>query len=139
MMARALEIIFSLVSLLAFLLILISPFVVSRKFKSKNYFELLFITILTTFIFSLFFTYWSEVLSDKLIYTIFGFNEDGMSDLERLQNVSLVNRQTIAYIYEHSFGIGWPLQLIMLYIFMVLPYSLIICTIIYNKRKKHSP
>jgi len=139
MMARALEIIFSLVSLLAFLLILISPFVVSRKFKSKNYFELLFITILTTFIFSLFFTYWSEVLSDKLIYTIFGFNEDGMSDLERLQNVSLANRQTIAYIYEHSFGIGWPLQLIMLYIFMVLPYSLIICTIIYNKRKKHSP
>lgn len=139
MMARALEIIFSLVSLLAFLLILISPFVVSRKFKSKNYFELLFITILTTFIFSLFFTYWSEVLSDKLIYTIFGFNEDGMSDLERLQNVSLANRQTIANIYEHSFGIGWPLQLIMLYIFMVLPYSLIICTIIYNKRKKHSP
>jgi hypothetical protein len=139
MKASILEIIFLTVTLLSYLLILSTPFLLSRYIKTNNFFKLSLVSVVFTFTFSTLSTYWSEDLSDKLIYKIYGFDDYGMSEEERFGKVSLENRQTIQEIYNGSFGIGWPLKLIMMYVILLIPYNFVSCGLVYLfKHKKHS-
>lgn len=139
MKATTLESIFLIITLISYLLIIATPFLIYRYSKVKKYFWLLLVSIILTFIFSTLSTYWSEDLSDKIIYKIYGFDNYGMSDEERLGKVSIENRQTIQKIYDGSFGIGWPLKLMMTFVIIMLPYNIVSCGIVYlYNRKKHS-
>ena len=137
MKASALENFFFIITVLSYLLILTTPFLVSSYTKVKKYLLLLLVSIILTFILSILSTYWSEDLSDKLMYKIYGFDDYGMSDEERFGNVSIENIQTIQEIYEGSFGIGWPLKLLMMYVIIMIPYNIVTCGLIcLFKRKK---
>ncbi len=138
MKASTLEIIFSLITILLFLLNIITPFLVSKYLKVNKYIKLLLVSICLTLIFSTLSTYWSEDLSNKIMYKIYGFDDYGMSDEERLRNVSIENRQAIQNIYEGSFGVGWPLKLIIMYVTIIIPYNIVSCGVVYfYERKKH--
>lgn len=140
MKASTLYGLFSIISLLCYLLILSTPFLLSRFRKDKKFYLLFFISIALTFILSTVSTYWSEDLSDRLIYKLYGFDADGMSDDERLHNVNDENKETIQNIYNESFGIGWPLKLIMMFTIIVIPYNLVSCGLIhlFKRKKQHN-
>lgn len=136
MKASTLESFFLTVTLLSYLLILSTPFLLSRFIRSNNFFTLLLVSGVITFIFLTLSTYWSEDLSNKLMYKIYGFDDYGMSEEERFGNVSLENRQTIQKIYNDSFNVGWPLKLIMMYIILMMPYNIVCCGFIYLFKQK---
>lgn len=141
MKANALENIFLVITILSYMFILAIPFLVNKYLikVSKHYISFLLVSIILTFFISTLSTYWSEDLADKLMYNIYGFDDYGMSDEERFKNVDLQNRQTIHEIYNGSFGIGWPLKLIMMFTIIMIPYNIITCGVIHLfRRKKHS-
>jgi hypothetical protein len=139
MKASLLEGIFLIMTFLSYLLILSTPFLLSRFIKTNKFFLLLFVSIVLTFILSAVSTYWSEDLSDKLMYILYSFDDSGMSDEERLRNVNEENRTTIQEIYNRSFGIAWPLKLLMMYVILLIPYNVVSCGLIYLfKRRKQS-
>ena len=123
-----------------------SNLLLSRRFwlatinpwKKNSYLILLILSSALTFMFLGFSFYWSEDLSDKIIYKLYGFEPYGMGESERWTKViSVADRSTIERVYNGSFGIGWPLKLIMLFVVLMIPYNLIICGIIYGwKRRK---
>lgn len=125
MEARTVEILFSIISVTIFILILAMPFIVSKKLKNKNYFLLVTITLIITFILFTFMVYWAEELSNELIYQLYGFDSYnmGMED-PWTKEVSNKSKETILSIYNGSFGIGWPLKVILGYIIYLFPYNL---------------
>lgn len=139
MEARTVEILFTIISFFTFLLILATPLLIIRKLKNKNYFLLVFISLILTFILFTFLVYWSEELSKELIYKLYGFDtyKMGMED-PWTKVISNKSKETIMRIYNGSFGIGWPLKVILSYIFYLIPYNLISCGIIavIQNRKK---
>ncbi len=140
MKASELENIFSSITLLSYLTILLTPFLLNKFLKkvSKYYISLLLVSIILTFMISTLSTYWSEDLADQLMYKTYGFDDSGMNDEERFRNVNLGDRETIEKIYNGSFGIGWPLKLIMMFTIFMIPYNIIACGIIFMlNRKKH--
>ena len=139
MKASLIEGVFLTMTFLSYLLILSTPFLLSRFIKTNKFFLLLFVSIVLTFILSAVSTYWSEDLSDKLMYILYSFDDSGMSDEERLRNVNEENRTTIQEIYNRSFGIAWPLKLLMMYVILLIPYNVVSCGLIYLfKRIKQS-
>lgn len=140
MKASVTENIFLLITLLSYLIILLTPFLLHKYSKkiSKYYITFLLASITLTFILSTLSTYWSEDISDQLMYKLYSFDDYGMSNEERFINVNLENRETIEEIYNGSFGIGWPLKLIMSFIIFMIPYNIVVCGILFwTKRKKH--
>ncbi|MEZ4924434.1 MAG: hypothetical protein R2780_14780 [Crocinitomicaceae bacterium] len=85
-----------------------------------------------TFILCLLSIYWAEYLSVEWMYNIYGFDPHGMSETDRwTKEISLDNRKTIEDLYNRSFGIGWPVKLILSYIIFIIPFNLIACAVIY--------
>jgi len=139
MRASTVETIFMIFTLASYLLILAAPFLIGRKLKRNNYLILFIISIILTFFISTLSTYWSEDLSDEIIYKLYGFDSYGMGESERwTQEINPDDRNTIERIYNGSFGIGWPLKLIMTYVIFMIPYNLIACGIIYGWKSKKS-
>ncbi|WP_010521250.1 hypothetical protein [Aquimarina agarivorans] len=140
MRASTVETIFLIFTLLSYLLIFITPFIIGKKIKKNNYLTLLFLSIILTFILSIISVYWSDDLSEEIIYKLYGFDTRGMSDSERwTRELNIEDKKTIEKIYNGSFGVGWPLKLIMSYIFFMVPYNLIICALIYGWKRKKAP
>ncbi|MDP8033670.1 hypothetical protein QJU43_04220 [Pasteurella atlantica] len=137
MKASTLETIFLIFTLISYVPIISIPFVLGELLKKNNFFILLLLSIVLTFLFSTVSIYWTEKLSNEFMYDIYGFNSYGMSDTEHwIKEISIDNKKTIERIYYRSMGIGWNLKLIISYIMLVIPYNLITCGIIY-KRKIH--
>ncbi|MGB3849762.1 MAG: hypothetical protein WA958_07305 [Tunicatimonas sp.] len=140
MRASTVETTFLVFTLASYLLILAAPFFIGRKLRKNNFFLLFTLSVILTFCISTLSVYWSEDLSDKIIYKIYKFNPYGMEESERWpQEIDIVDRNTIERIYDGSFGIGWPLKLIMSYVIYLIPYNLIICGIIYALNRKKAP
>lgn len=134
MKVAASELLFFVLTLLSYLLIFLVPFAIGRK--SRNYFSLLFRVLFVTFILFFISTYWSEELSVQLMYYLYGFNEYGMNDTERFQNVSPENRMVMDALFKQTTGIGWQLKFAFRYVMILVPYNLIACAIAYKFRSK---
>ena len=61
--------------------------------------------------------------------TLLNFDFDGMSDDERVRNVSPDQKNIAIDLYWSNMGIGWPLKVIFL-MFIATPYSIIIIAIL---------
>jgi len=137
MKASTSETIVLIITLTFYLLVLITPVIIGKKLKNNSYLVLLFLSVASTFVLSAFSVYWSEDLSAELIYELYGFDPDGMTELERwTREITTEDKVTIARIYNRSFGIGWPLKLIGFYVIFMIPYNLIVCGIIREFKKK---
>lgn len=135
MKASTIEAIFSIITLISYLLILATPFFVGKK--TKNYLILLLTSIALTFVFSTISVYWSEELSNQFIYKLYGFDPYGMGESERwTKEITEDNRNTIEKIYNRGFGIGWPLKLLMSYVVFMIPYNLLATGLIYGWKKR---
>lgn len=132
MAASSVEKIFFLIQAISYLLILTAPFLIAKKLKEKNFLKLLISSLIFTFILCLLSIYWAEYLSVEWMYNIYGFDPHGMSETDRwTKEISLDNRKTIEDLYNRSFGIGWPVKLILSYIIFIIPFNLIACAVIY--------
>ncbi len=137
MKASTIETIVLVITLTSGLIILSTPFIIGKKLKNNNYLILLFFSIVLTFIFSTLSAYWSEDLSAELIYKVYGFDSYGMVESERwTREIHIDDKRTVERIYNGSFGIGWPLKLIMSYVIFIIPYNLVVCGIIYGYKRK---
>jgi len=136
MRSSTVETIFWFLTLASFVLILATPFLIGRKLKKNNFLFLLILSIILTFFISTISFYWSEDLSNKLIYRLYGFDSYAMGESERWsREINIDDRKTIERIYNGSFGIGWPLKLIMEYKVIMIPYNLITCVVIYGWKR----
>lgn len=132
MQVDTLDTIFRIFTLISYIFILVTPFLIGIIIRKNNYLILLLSSVIFTLILSVMSGYWSEDLSKQLIYDFYGFDPYGMGDAERwTQKISIDNRNAIEKIYEEGFGIGWPLRLIMSYVIFLLPYNLIACGIVF--------
>ena len=77
MKASTLETIFFIFTLVSYMLILAIPFLIGRKLKKNSFLLLFTLSIVLTFFISALSIYWSEYLSDKIIYKLYGFNAAG--------------------------------------------------------------
>lgn len=138
MSASSVETILWIITIASYILILAIPFLIGRKLKKNNFLTLFTLSIILTFFISTISTYWSEDISNRIIYNIYGFNSYGMGESERwTQEINSDDRNAIERIYNKSFGLGWPLKLILSYVLFMIPYNFITCAIIYGwKRKK---
>lgn len=137
MKASTSETIVLIITLTFYLLVLITPVIVGKKLKNNSYLALLFLSIVSTFVLSTFSVYWSEDLSAELIYEFYGFDPDGMNELERWPGeMASDDKKTIERIYNRSFGIGWPVKLIGFYVIFMIPYNLVVCGIIRAFKKQ---
>lgn len=137
MKASTIETIGSSITLISSLVVLSTPFVVGNKLKHNSYLLLLFLTIVLSFSLSTLTVYWAEDLSRELIYQLHGFDPNGMDESERwTKEIHIEDRKTIERIYKGSFGMGWPIRLILSYVIFMIPYNLVVCGIIYEFKRK---
>ncbi len=68
--------------------------------------------------------YWPHFYTD-LRLDLLGYDSLGMSELERLQNVSPEMRDKATQLYWSNMGIGWPMKAIIGMV-ILLPYPLIV-------------
>ncbi len=126
---------FVLITLILFASVIAAPFLLAYKYTFNRKIAFLVISLLVTFLLSTASAYWAEDLSYKIVCKIYGFNDDGMNDGERLENVSVEYRSYFQDLYDSRNGIGWPLKVIMMYIIFVIPYNIVIFFVILIRKK----
>ena len=139
------ELLLGIPTLIIILLIIFTPIFVYQTltFSIRNK----FVNILTTFIFSLLIsivftfvvTYYSAEFSINLLLQKFGYNENGMNDVEYFRNVSSENVAKLKEIRNLQMGIGWPLRAMFACVFYTLPMNAIVSVILGLKKKKALP
>jgi len=68
--------------------------------------------------------YWPHFFTDVRL-DFMGFHFDGMSDVERVQNVAPEMREEATKLYWSNMGIGWPMKAIIGMV-ILLPYPLVV-------------
>lgn len=92
--------------------------------------------LLITALLILFFSWWSYT-SDLILLRYYGYNLEGMSEIESYKDVLPVNEEKVRSIVLGVNGIGWTLKGILAYLFY-LPYLLIVYPLnSYLKKIKH--
>lgn len=132
------EIIFNVISLTLLIGLFLSPiFIVWRlnRFVIRyNFIIYLTFGILTTLAIALTFGWWTDYSDNKLLEH-FGYNVNAMNDKERFEKVSPDNMEKVKSIERSLMGIGWPLKVILTYVFYS-PYLLIVYLVTYLFRNK---
>lgn len=123
------QIFITITSLVLALLILFIPLYVFYKTdkgkKSSKFLRYFTITIGVTFIVSTLFGWWADASNDLLLWN-YGFNFDGLNDIEQYKNISPSDLEEVKKINRRRFGIGWPLKVIMSYVTIILPYIIVV-------------
>ena len=127
------EILLKSASLILLATLLGSPILILLKLKKvtqKNIFiKYLILATLISSVLAIVFGWWSDQ-SNNILLSHYGYNFDAMNDIERYKNVQLLNMEKVKKIEISIMGIGWPLKVIMSYIYYF-PYLLILYVITY--------
>lgn len=70
------------------------------------------------------FAWWSDY-SDQLLMAQYGYDFDAMNDTDRFEKVEPQNLERVKQLETGYYGIGWPLQAMMTFVFY-LPYLLVV-------------
>lgn len=104
-----------------------SPFIILQKLlKQKNkylFVSYLIIGIIISIILIVISAWWGYE-SNKILLTHYGYNFEGMNEIEDYKQVSAKNLVRVKSLETSMMGIGWPLKAIFLFIFY-LPYLFI--------------
>jgi len=113
--------------------LLISPILLVRfinrtniKYKFVSY---LTIGVVLTALIIIIFGWWAH-FSDQMLLKHYGYNFDAMNYNERFGNVTPDNMERVKSLEMNIMGIGWPLKVILTFVFYS-PYLLIIYTVTY--------
>jgi hypothetical protein len=120
---------FHLIAIILGISILLSPvliiIIVFNKQTTKNKFLSYMLTsIIITSILMLIFGWWGDK-SDMLLLEHYGYNIDGNNDKEIYGNVLPKDMERVKSLETSIMGIGWPLKVIMCYVFY-LPYLFVV-------------
>ncbi|WMW78024.1 hypothetical protein RF683_00845 [Flavobacterium sp. 20NA77.7] len=127
------ETIFDIISLTLLTALFISPFFIiwwlNRLAIRYKFIIYLTIGVLTTAIIFLTFGWWVDI-SDQMLLEHYGYDFDAMNYTERFGKVSPENMERVKNLEMSIMGIGWPLKVILTYIFYF-PYILIVYLLTY--------
>jgi hypothetical protein len=127
------EIIVTIVSLLLFVGLILSPILILRIVNRSNmkykFIAYLTIGLIATAIIALTLAWWAYT-SDIMLLKHYGYNSDGMSETEYYGKVLPENIDRVKSIELSIMGIGWPLKAIMTFVFYS-PYLLIVYFLTY--------
>ncbi|TPG36344.1 hypothetical protein [Flavobacterium pectinovorum] len=136
------EILIKIISFALLAALIIFPILILNllnKRKVKNAFIPYFISsLIITFFLVLVIAWWSH-FSNKLLLSHYGYNFEGMDDIERFKNVAHENLEKVKTLRISVMGIGWPVKVLFFYP-IYLPSLLIIYfgSYFYNKIKQKS-
>jgi hypothetical protein len=137
------EILVKIISFTILASLIVSPFFVIYCFNKikwrKNYIGYIASGILITFILTTIFGWWADFSNDILLKH-YGYNFEAMNAMERFENVEAKNIDKVNVLERSMLGIGWPLKVIMSYVFFS-PVLLILYSLVYYFkviRKKES-
>ena len=139
---KILEILLYIPSFIIIASLIILPFYINKKIKILNNNRLIQILCLSIICFiisgilTFVFVYWSIELSNNILLKNLGYNENGMNEFEYYQNVKTEYLKNAKEIRENQMGIGWPLKAIFSFVFIILPYEIIMSLILGIKNKK---
>lgn len=122
------EIIIKTVDLLIFGLILSTPILLLltlKKVNTKWTFLIYFVISLIVLAILIFTFSWWSYESDLILLRNYGYNIDGMNEMEFYGKVSSENMEEVKRLEKSIMGIGWPLKAIFGY-FITIPYLLFI-------------
>lgn len=127
------ETIFDIISLTLLTALFISPILIIWRLNrlAIRYKFIIYLTIgvLTTAIIALTFGWWVDT-SDQMLLKHYGYDFDAMNYTERFGKVSPENMERVKNLEMSIMGIGWPLKVILTYIFYF-PYLLIVYLLTY--------
>ncbi len=140
---ETLTIIISFILLIGLISVPILLFVGLKKWNRLKFNFLTYLTIglILTAGITLAFAWWADY-SDQLLMSHYGYDFHAMNDTERFEKVEPENLEKVKQLEIGYFGIGWPLQAIMTFVFYS-PYLLIVYLIGHlitkGKNKEHAP
>lgn len=127
------EILLKTITFTLLFLLIASPFLVIyglSKLKLTNNFILYTISgIVITFVLTWVLGWWGSYSNDLLL-SHYGYNFDAMNDTERFKNVTSINLEQVKNLERNLLGVGWPLKVLMSYVF-VSPILLILYLAVY--------
>ncbi|MFD0976986.1 hypothetical protein [Salinimicrobium gaetbulicola] len=137
--------IISIILLLPLLSVPVLLFIGIKKWKRPkvNFPTYLMIGLIITAVISGTFAWWADY-SDQLLMIHYGYDFDAMNDTDRFENVVLQNLERVKQLEIGYFGIGWPLQAIMTFVFYS-PFLVIVYLVGHlitkakRKNKEHAP
>lgn len=74
--------------------------------------------------------FWWDDFSTWELMEYYGWNSDGMSDLEYFQNVADCDRERVQKLWNHNMGVGWPVKAFFCYI-VILPFQWLLSVVEY--------
>ena len=142
MNSNILEIFLYFPTLLSIIFILILPFYINNRTKFIIYNKLakilfsITICLILSGILTFILTYWSIELSNNILLKNLGYNERGMDEFEYYKNVKPEYLKKAKEIRESQMGIGWPLKAAFGFVFLILPYEIIMSIVLGIRNKK---
>jgi hypothetical protein len=122
-------------------LIIISPIlilIILKRLKIKR--TVIIYSLIGLFVLGfliLIFAWWTDK-SNMILLEHYGYNYNGLSDVERFQNVVQANLEKVKRLETSIMGIGWPLKAIFGFV-MTIPYLIIVYLVkIMIDRLKHN-
>jgi hypothetical protein len=103
----------------------------------KNFIGYIISGILITFILIVIMGWWGD-FSNHFLLTYYGYDFEAMNSTEKFENVDVENVDKVNVLEKNMLGVGWPLKVIMFYIFFS-PVLLILYSLVYYfkvKKKK---
>ena len=131
----------TIVEIISFTLLMglfVCPIIISRQLHKRviRYTFIVYLIVGTLATAAIAFTFgWWTNYSDKKLLDHLGYHFDAMNDKERFENVAPDNMEKVKSIEKGRMGIGWPLKVIMSYIFYT-PYLLLVYFVGYYFRKR---
>lgn len=127
-----------IINIIFILLIITSPFFVSKYINKKKINAKIIISIFLSVILiitlSFVFGWWTHY-SDKILLQWYGYNLELMPDTpDRYINVAPQDKERVETLRMGYMGIGWPLQIIYSLVFVV-PFAVIIPIFFYVFKK----
>lgn len=122
------EIITIIITLLLFVGLVLSPILIIRWLHKQNvthkFISYFLIGLITTAALTLTLAWWVDT-SNMMLLTNYGYNIDGMNDMERYGQVTDENMEQVKSLETSIMGIGWPLKAMIGYV-VYIPYFLIV-------------
>jgi hypothetical protein len=107
----------------------------SKLNRKNNFVAYIVLGIVTTFILTWILGWWSS-FSNDLLLSHYGYDFEAMNNFERFKNVANVNLERVKSLETSMMGIGWPLKVIMSYIFYSPIFSIIYLAVYFFKRNQ---
>ena len=119
-------------------LIIASPiFIIFKLKRALKVYYLLSLIILGVLVWII--AWWSDK-SSLILLEHYGYNYDGLNNIERFQNVAVGNIENVKNLETSIMGIGWPLKAIFGFL-MTIPYLIFIniVKVLVDRIKKKRP